>query len=132
MDRVRGDVGIASAKDDVDDNEVVNVLNVGANLLLVKTFLESGLDDDVAGRAICDLVARVSFNVKLTIGPLDFDLYQTISLNREGGAEGYALVSGEDKCRSASSKPEIQQHLRRVSLSHISQVAGSCSESSRP
>ena len=68
------DVCVAVAKFDVDDDEVVDVFHVVADLWFHQSFLHRGVDEDVAGGAIGDLCAGVRVEVVLTVCPFDFDL----------------------------------------------------------
>ena len=76
MDGVHADIGIAVADLDIDDDEVVDVFHVVADLRFQETLVDGGADDQVASSAVCDLVADVVVELELPVCPLHFDLRQ--------------------------------------------------------
>ena len=76
MDGVHADIGIAVADLDIDDDEVVDVFHVVADLRFQETLFDGGADDQVASSAVCDFVADVVVELELPVGPFHFDLGQ--------------------------------------------------------
>lgn len=88
MDGVGLDVGVITtpnclsrrrrkrtAEGDVDDDEVMDVVEVGADLGGGQAVRARVADDEVAGRAVQDLVVDVVVQAVLPVGPFDFDLF---------------------------------------------------------
>lgn len=76
VDRIHRHVCVAIAESNIYNDEVVDMIHVGAYLCFRETFLHRRVNDDVTRCAVGDFVGDVTIEVVLSIGPLDFDLFK--------------------------------------------------------
>lgn len=82
MDRVGRNENVSVPDIDVDYHEIVNMIEVVTDLNR-RELACSTTDDEVSSCAACNLARNVLRNVKLSVGPTNFELYVVSPFSRE-------------------------------------------------